>query len=315
MNEQGTLTIGAFFDGRPGHEKQTSGIIAQLKKKADVEVVSVQVRKEKLSGQLNQWLSYLVKYRTQKNPLLSACDLLIGTGTHTHLPMLYQKHHYQIPVVICMSPAIILQHKFDLIIAPTHDRITDTSNVFRTIGPPNQNSNEGKHVEERTLILIGGVDPKSHHWLGETVIENVKKLVDQNSQKKFIVSSSPRTPKETILGLVQLEKDREHLSFFDYRDTPSGWVEQQYRESKEVWVTGDSISMVYEALSSGCMVGIIPVQWRSQNSKFRVSEEYLVNNEMVIELESYLEGKSRWEKEVHLNEAGRCADEIMKRLL
>ena len=315
MKEQGTVTIGAFFDGRPGHEKQTLGILEQLKKKVDIDVVSIQVSKEKFSKQLNQWLNYLLKYSTQPNPALSQCDLLIGTGTHTHLPMLSQKRLYRIPVVTCMSPAKSLQPKFDIIFAPTHDHIADTQNVFRTIGPPNQNRNEKKHRDDRTLILIGGVDPKSHHWESERIIADVEKLLSHEPHSQVTVSSSPRTPQETILGLAQLAEREEQMSFFDYRDTPSGWVEQQYRESKKVWVTGDSISMVYEALSSGCLVGIIPVKWRRQNSKFRISEKYLIKNEMVIELGSYLEGKSRWDRKVYLDEASRCADEIMRRLL
>ena len=73
--------------------------------------------------------------------------------------------------------------------------------------------------------------------------------------------------------------------------------------------------MVYEALSSGCKVGIIPVRWRKKNSKFIISEKYLHGHEMVIDLQGYLANDTTWKDHPALNEANRCADEIISRFL
>ena len=133
MNNYEGIIIGAFFDGRPGHEKQTSGIIEQLKKKKSVEVIPVRVEKGTLFQQVSGWLRYWVSNGFREKPELATCDLLIGTGTHTHLPMLSQKKHSHIPAVTCMTPAPFIQNQFDLIFVPQHDRIRDESNVFKTI--------------------------------------------------------------------------------------------------------------------------------------------------------------------------------------
>ncbi len=315
MSKHGTYIIGAFFDGRPGHEKQTSGILDQLERKKHVKIIPVTIGKEKVSQQISGWIKYFCSFRGPANPDLTDCDLLIGTGTHTHLPMLLQKSHFHIPVVTCMTPATFIQNKFDLIFAPQHDDISDEKNVFRTIGPPNQNYNKGVHLAERTLILIGGVDPQSHYWSNEEITDHLKKLIPHEAGREVIISSSPRTPTETVASLESIAEAFKNVSFFNYKDTPSGWVEKEYSQCEQVWVTGDSISMVYEALSSGCKVGIIPVRWRRKKSKFITSEKYLYDHEMVIDLHGYLFHGKEWKDHNVLNEASRCADEIISRFL
>jgi uncharacterized protein len=308
-------TIGAFFDGRPGHEKQTSGILEQLKKKKRINILPVQICRGTVAQQITDWMKYLFSLGGAANPDLADCDLLIGTGTHTHLPMLVQKAHFNMPVVTCMTPATFIQNKFDLILSPQHDNIVEKENVFRTVGPPNMSHDKGEHLRQRTLILVGGIDPQSHHWVNDEIIDCLKRLIFHEAEQQIIISSSPRTPVETVNSLAKLAEEFQHVSFFNYKDTPSGWVEEEYSLCEQVWVTGDSISMVYEALSSGCRVGIIPVRWRKQNSKFMISEKYLHDHEMVVDLHSYLAHEREWKDHPALDEASRCADEIINRFL
>ena len=315
MSNHGIYTIGAFFDGRPGHEKQTSGILEQLKKKIKVNILPVTISKGTVSRQIIDWLQYFSSLGSPPYPDLADCDLLIGTGTHTHLPMLLQKNHCHTPVVTCMTPNPLIQKKFDLIIAPQHDDIPDSKKVFRTIGPPNLNNSMEEHQTGRTLILIGGVDPQSHHWINEEILEYLKRFIVHEPDKEIIISSSPRTPLETVSSLINLADKFENVTFYDFKNTPSGWVEKEYSACEQVWVTADSISMVYEALSSGCKVGIIPVRWRKKKSKFITSEKYLYDHEMVIDLHGYLAGEKTWRDNPTLNEANRCAEEIIKRFL
>ena len=315
MHKKTVFIVGAFFDGRPGHEKQTSGILEELKKKRAIKIVSTTVQKGNVFQQSISWIKHFSSIKSKKKTSLAECNLFIGTGTHTHLPMLSQKKHFNIPVVTCMTPATIIQDKFDLIFAPQHDNIGNQKNVFRTIGPPNLNHVKGEHLSHRTLVLIGGVDPQSHHWVNEEIITSVKRLICHENGQEIIISSSPRTPKETVESLSLIADEYQNATFYDYRDTPSGWVEKEYSLCQQVWVTGDSISMVYEALSSGCKVGIIPVRWRRKHSKFITSEKYLYENEMVINLDAYLAHEKNWKNKPALNEAGRCAEEIINRFL
>lgn len=315
MKGQKIYTAGAFYDGRPGHEKQTAGILERLKEKVDLQVVSIQVDRPSVFRQGLDLLRYLTSLLPAVEQRLMACDFLIGTGTQTHLPMLAQKRQLGIPAITCMTPAPYLQKHFDLIFAPQHDEAGEGDNIFTTIGPPNSNCNQRKHVAGRVLVLIGGIDPSSHRWDTEDVIGAIEKLAGKEPKKEYIISSSPRTPPDTVTRLKKLAEGSQGIRFFDFHDTPSGWVEKEYGLCQEVWVTGDSISMVYEALSSGCQVGIIPVHWLKKDSKFSKSEEYLWHSGFTRTLEDFLSGKEIPGGVTELNEAGRCADEIIRRYL
>ncbi len=305
--------VAVFLDGTPGHEKQTLGIVEQLKQKTDLEVCKCQLEKPSLTAQSIIWLSYLFGLPQRKDTTLADVDVAIGTGTHTHLPMLLAKKSYDFKVVTCMTPAKLLSNKFDLVFAPVHDNVSSRKNIVTTIGPPNTNVNKGLHQESRVLILIGGTDPKSHVWNSQEIIDSLELLISRDAQKQYVISSSPRTPAETEDKLSELQQKFNNAKFYRFKETIGGWVEQEYSKCKFVWVTADSISMVYEALSSGCKVGIIPVHWKSQNSKFLRSVKFLQEKQLTVDLESYLKGDIQWKNNDSLNEAERCAEEILRR--
>ncbi len=314
MTKRNISKIAVFLDGSPGHEKQTLGIVKQLKKKIDFEVIKCRVEKPSLIAQFINWFYYFWNPAQLMNCNTADVDLAIGTGTHTHLSLLTAKKSSNIHIVTCMSPAPYLIDSFDLIFAPNHDNVASRENVVATVGPPNINENKNQHEENSVLILIGGADPKSHIWNDTAIIHSVEKLISYEADKKFVMSSSPRTPINTEEKLGEIAGSFPNVEFHRFKETPSGWVEQQYSRSRYVWVTGDSISMVYEALSSGCKVGIIPVTWKAKNSKFLRSINYLQEKLLTVELEAYLNGKATWKKNCSLNEAERCAEEILRRL-
>ena len=119
-------------------------------------------------------------------------------------------------------------------------------------------------------------------------------------------------PYETVLLMEGVAKELENVEFFRYENTASGWVEEQYARNGTVWVTADSMSMVYEALSSGCDVGILPVVWKKQNSKFIRSERYLLEHGLAVSFKDWQDGGALWQANAPLDEAGRCAEAIIK---
>lgn len=313
MNDNKCLRIAAFLDGSPGHEKQTQGILKYLDKRISIDVIFVKVQKSTLFHQVKNWCKLFFGPHFTVGLDLSDRNLLIGTGTHTHLEMLLYKKKRNTPVVSCMTPSSLLKNRFDLLFIPHHDNVSDRENIVKTIGPPGCCENAGVHDLGRVLILIGGTDPKSHAWNSELLVSQIESLLAHDSSKKFIISSSPRTPAETNEKISALSRNYENAQFFEFKDTEPGWVEKEYCRCKYVWVTGDSISMVYEALSSGCKVGIIPVMWRKKTSKFLVSENYLITNRFAVTLKDYLNKKVCWKNDNVLNEAERCAGEIIRR--
>lgn len=315
------LSIVAYFDGRPGHEKQTRAVLQTLADITNTTVVDQTVAGSQLTYCKN-WLTYLMPFLQNHKTVnvQKPCDLIIGSGSQTHLPMLIQKrtqlkkHGRQVRVVTCMSPEPFLLSRFDLCCIPVHDDVAAHDNVFFTLGPPSPVISQNKHNPDRGLILVGGLDRKSHKWNSRAVVEQIKTIIEENSTMKWVVSSSPRTPEDTCQKLEQMASDLKHVGFFRYEKTPAGWVEEQYALHGVVWVTADSISMVYEALNAGCSVGVLPVEWLKAENKFQKSLDILLERKMIVEFSQWQNSAKMPDPSLEpLNEAVRCAREILQR--
>ncbi len=308
-----TLCVVALLDGRPGHEKQTRGLLQALQEQIPVEVREVLIEQVSPFTLLQQIFLLFLPGKGWSHPRMVDADLLLGTGSKTHLPLLLFKKRYAIPAVTCMSPPFFLRNCFDLCFVPEHDGLAERHNIVNTAGSPNCSRNKGCHQEGCGLILLGGVDLKSHFWESAKIASMVRQIVQGESMQQWTISSSPRTPLETVDLMRKLAADFANVTFFDYKDTQPGWIERQYDNNRLVWVTADSISMMYEALTAGCQVGIIPLQWRRESSKFKKNEDLLQKKDLVIAFSSWKQGNAAWRKQIELNEAARCAERILQR--
>jgi mitochondrial fission protein ELM1 len=75
-----------------------------------------------------------------------------------------------------------------------------------------------------------------------------------------MVTSSRRTPPD-ILAKFSLMDNTETMP---HTLCHPGWLIEQMALSGQIWVTEDSVSMLYEALSSGARVGMIKVPREKQ---------------------------------------------------
>jgi len=309
------MRVIAFFDGRPGHEKQTRGILHALREMVELEIIERRVPQRSLWGDILDFLCLLRPGQGDYDSSFPEGDLLIGTGSRTHFPMLRAKKQTGLPVVTCMTPAVFLRKQFDLIFAPEHDGVDARDNIIRTIGPPNCATITEEKISGRGLILIGGIDRKSHFWSSSDIEGYVRQIAKRENDVQWTIATSPRTPAETVQRLDVLAQEISNLRLFRFEETASGWIERQYSECMRVWVTADSMSMIYEALSAGCRVGLLPLRWKKKNSKFRRSEEFLSRNGMVVSYLNWLSGTEVRQTKQPLNEAKHCAEEILKRWL
>ena len=305
-----TLRITLFSDGRPGHEKQSRGVVEALRNYIDAEVSERRVERLGPGRHGISHLRYLLSLDTCPD-LGEGIDLVIGTGSQTHIPVLSAARRYGAKAVVCMSPPIHLINRFDLCCVPIHDELGDGDNIFRTVGPPNTAVPSSRHDRDRALILIGGRDETSHEWSSVRLVEDIAKLLAED--KRWTISTSPRTPEDTEMLIRDQIRDREDISFQPYSLTPPGWVEEQYRINETVWITADSVSMVYEALSAGCRVGILPVRWKKSDNKFKRGLDYLGNRRLIVRFEAYQPGAPWVSDHEPLNESDRCAREILRR--
>lgn len=309
------LRVAVLLDGKPGHEKQTKGILQAMQTMVEVEVVHIHAGRLSPLAQIFQTFLLLMPGKGPSNPLVAGADLLLGTGSQTHLPLLALKKRCGIPAITCMKPPLHLRERFDLCFVPEHDGIGEQGNIMLTSGAPNCSINSGMHREDHGLILLGGIDRKSHRWDSERVYVMVKRIIETERKKYWTISSSPRTPQETVLLLERLVGESENACFFHYKDTSPGWIEDQYDINSVVWVTADSISMLYEALTAGCKVGVLPMQWKRKNGKFKKNEDLLLEKKLVISYYSWVNGESNWREDIELNEAQRCAERILQKWL
>lgn len=308
------LNVLAFSDRRPGHVKQTQAIIEALEARTSVAYyLHCLVQTAGIPRLLHGLRTLLVPGRSFTESLPQKVDLIIGTGTGTHLPMIALKRRCRARLVTCMSPDPLLRCWFDLCFVPRHDNPPARKNIFPTFGPPCLKISGDDHDSHRGLILAGGLDPKSHYWDTSVFISQIRELEARLTGILWTISSSPRTPADTIEQLRRLAQESRNVTFFSADETPQGWIESAYRQHGQVWVTADSVSMVYEALTAGCRVGILPVSWKRQENKFQQGIDDLAANGLILDYKQWLGGK-RWPKSLKpLDEAGRCASEILKR--
>jgi hypothetical protein len=309
------MRVIALLDGRPGHEKQTRGILGELAALVDLEVTEITIRRKNLPEMVFDLAGLIAGIEPSfMQEEYRGADLLVGTGSQTHVPMLRLKKSLEIPAITCMLPAPYLRAMFDLCFVPLHDGKIAGGNIFTTIGPANCSRPRGEKDHGAGLVLLGGIDRKSHHWQSEEVGEQVRTIARNGGPVHWTVSSSPRTPLDTIAIMEKIASELDNVDFARFEDTPPGWVEEQYARSRVVWVTADSMSMVYEALSAGCQVGLLPVNWKRPGNKFQRSADYLRSQGLIVAYSSWLCDSDRhWRSHEPLNEAQRCAAEIVRR--
>jgi uncharacterized protein len=302
------LNLVCVSDGRPGHEKQSMAVSTALECMTSLSVKMFRVKALKGTERLVQGLKSLLTA-----PRLGSIDLVIGTGTSTHMAMVGSKRRTAARLVTCMTPNPWLLPWFDLCLVPKHDRPPDRRKFFPTLGPPCLQLNTERHHPAKGLILAGGVDNKSHRWSTSALLGQIEGIIGRSPEMTWTIASSPRTPADTIDKLRELAHRDRRVVFFSADQTPRGWIESAYEAHALVWVTADSVSMIYEALTTGCRVGVLPVAWLHPQNKFQRGIDDLKTNGMVADYHQWRDADELPQPSQPLDEAARCAKEILKR--
>lgn len=305
------LRILAVVDGRAGHDKQTYGIIAALRRYQTVLVTRIAVD-HSLRAKIRAAMQFLFPFMAPFEKKEREADLILCTGGKTHFPAMLRKRKYALPLCTCMAPGVGFRWMFDFCFIPEHDQVAAAPNVVATLGAPNLCVDAGLHDPAVGLIVLGGTDDRSHHWPEERLLAEITQLLADTAEKHWIISSSPRTPQSTVENVQALVAGFAGARFFDYAQTEKGWIEAQYARAAVAWITSDSISMIYEALSAGCRVGLLSMDWHDASNKFATNERLLLEYGVVGSF-------ADWKREGIVpqadgfNEAQRCADAIMEK--
>lgn len=298
------IVIWRLLDGKPGHETQTLGLVKSLQRRQACQSFDIRV-----SGQVES----LFNVASATWPFargLPLPDLIIGAGHRTHLSMLAARRAYGGKAVVLMQPSLPVS-LFDLCLIPQHDRYRGGGNYIETRGVLNPLHAEGRHEENKTLIMIGG--PSRHYgWDTVNVLAQIRQLMAHRPWMQYTITTSRRTPADFIVGLHALSAPNLHVVPFS--QTRPGWVAEQLAQSATAWVSEDSVSMVYEALTAQVAVGLLNLPLRREN---RVSRgvENLLQQGMIVRFDSDAAYQQRLHPVAGFTEADRCASWILRRWL
>ena len=247
-----------FTDGRPGHDKQSLGLLQAL---AAIVPLEVHVFDMRVGAML--WRQ-LRGHALQGQVDVPVPDLLVGAGHRTHLPMLAARLICGGKAIALMKPS--LPHRlFDLIFVPRHDRYLRKGNLVETRGMICPHAEAPKR-EGFGLILLGGAN-RHLEWPLEAIARQVERIASAAPDTQWSVCDSRRTP----AGFRRALKPLSNLDYRHWRDTASDYLENALAAARYVWVTADSASMLYEALSAHASVGVIALKRKRPRRQDKLS--------------------------------------------
>ena len=296
-----TLRVWRFVDGKLGHEKQTLGLTQALSDRMSVEVRDFDIRVP------NTWGAE-VKAKLQKRTCVHCePDLIIGAGHATHWPMLMTRLFCGGRTVLLMSPSLPVR-LFDLVFTPHHDRSRRADNVVETMGVIGPTRRTEKHANAG-LVLLGGIN-RHFEWRDDEVFQQLERVIGANSELNWTICDSRRTPSSMHSLLNNLSEG----VFTSWRDSASDFLEERLAAATQVWVTADSVSMLYEALSAGASVGVIELPFKQPKRSNKLARGLLQLRESGQIHLSHEGPRMIVKTEPRTTESRRCADIVLERL-
>jgi len=304
-NHRPVTVIWRFTDGKVGHENQSQGLVDALQARLRVDVHSLQAG----SG-LSAIRDFLLG-RFPAGKYLPDPDLLIGAGHTTHLPMLAARRARGGRIVVLMKASLPVSW-FDLCLIPEHDLPARTTSILVTHGVLNRIRYSEIHDDKVGLFLIGGPSPHAN-WSNRAIIEQIRVVLERTPELHWWLTTSRRTPDNFLHLLDELPDELgERLSVEPFEDAGDGWLPEKLGQASRVWVTEESVSMVYEALTSGAAVGLLAVPTTHQQGRVARGVEGLVREGLVVCFAQWEQGREMRISARRFDEAVRCADWIIE---
>ena len=302
--EPAAAVLWCIEDARPGHRNQLRGLLRRIEAVAPVHVHTIAIQSRAVA-----WWRWLTG-RFPEGKDLPDPDLILGAGHGTHPAVLAARRARGGRAVILMRPSLPVRW-FDLCLVPEHDGLRAGENIILTRGAINTVVPSGQQAADRGLILLGG--PSSHHgWDDAAMVGQVRAVVTAEPGRKWKLTTSRRTPADIVPALRALPAD--NLEVIPVDQTEPGWVGRELEQASAVWVSEDSVSMVYEALTSGAAVGVLAVPRRGTGRVVRGLDQ-LVSEGWVTTFDAWQEGQALQPPPTPLFEADRCARIICERWL
>lgn len=285
------LIIYCVTDDKPGHKSQLDGLLQALKDQADTQV---------------QWVHIANSLKEQLAEQTGKPDLILAAGHRTHLTALRLKWRFGGKLVVLMKPSLPL-FLFDLCIVPEHDGLASSQRVITTQGALNAIRPSKNSDDNAGLILMGG--PSKHHgWSDQQIVAQLQLLKVKMPEVQWTLTTSRRTP-ESFLETVEHLVDGQFM-VVPVEHTSREWLLEHYRRCGVIWVSEDSVSMVYESLSAGAKVGVLEVP-RLRQSRISQGLDKLLAAKRLTRLDDSFDGQMKAGDYSPLLEAHRIAEVLL----
>lgn len=292
--------IWRLTDGKPGHDSQSIGLCNAIDNIKKCERFDISV-----SSTITHYKNFLLK-RFPAGKKLPDPNIIIGAGHTTHLPLLCATRARKGKSIVLMKPTLPLSF-FDMCIIPEHDQVASKNNVILTRGAINPVTFNQNKLTNTGLFLIGG--PSKHYsWNEESIVNQISRIIDNSPDTKWFVADSARTPETTLKKLVEPSQ----TELLSYKTTSSETIREMIFKTEKIWVSQDSVSMVYESLSSGAAVGLLNVEQKNEN-KISATINSLIKENQICSFEMWMDSKSLTFPSNKFNEADRCAMLLLER--
>ncbi len=300
-------------DGRAGHVHQSMAVVDAMRRMREpqgtadrlfCEELQIQFRNEFFRGGLRAlsilcrghipfrtlWLKAALKPDCYRQMRRAYADIVISCGSSLQDVNIWIKKENKAKSVLIMKPST--SHElFDAIILPKHDKAMSSDRVFVTDGALSAMRQEDLSRESQKLraelslgghakkigLLVGGDTTKIQFQLA--LFEKWMQMLHQFSLRQgveVIATSSRRTPAwaEQVMKHFFLDKRVCPYLLIANEANRQGGVSAILGLSDWVIVTGESMSMISEAVMAGKLVLVIE-PWQAGTSTKPKYEEYL----------------------------------------
>ena len=304
----GTINIWRLSDLRAGHDNQSLGLVDAIARRHPVNDITIEVR-----GIWHGIRQVLAAGKSGPPPAL-----VIGAGHSTHAGLIFGARRHRARSIVLMNPSLPYG-LFDLCIVPEHDGVRAHANVLHSFGALNRIQASTRRDPELALVLLGG--PSRHlEWQQELLIAQIRQLVSARAALTWLIAGSPRTPKRTMQALRAIE----NVQLMDFEDASADWLPEKLSRASIIWVTEDSMSMAYEALTSGAPTGLLEVNSRHDDhaggpcknageNRIVAAIRTLRNSGRIVSMKRWLSEQSPSSANEPLSEPDRCAQNILER--
>lgn len=247
--------IWLLTDNKPGHRNQLKGLGNRLRVKAGASLFWINSQ----DADVPLWRA-LLGMPPELDASLPHPDLIIAAGTGTHRLLLSLRRLRRTNTLVMMKPGFPTAW-VDGSVIPAHDGVAKSPKTFITEGVINTITPLARITDKpEALLLIGG--PSTHFdWDNDVVFGQISNLIGEYPQWRWTISASRRTPSILRERLDELSGPK--ITVADPDNTHEDWLNHRMAESRAVWVTPDSMSMVCEAATSGVPTGLFQLAERS----------------------------------------------------